>query len=110
MPLSHKDTEALCKKWVHSAEEDTPTHKVYRPADHPFPPARGREALVFHDDGRCTVVGIGPTDVSALTPALWSDRGEEEAVRVRIENEEGGPIAEATLEGDHLLVRRATDS
>jgi hypothetical protein len=25
---------------------------VYRPEGHPFPPARGREGLTFHSDGR----------------------------------------------------------
>ena len=38
--------------WLRSPEEETGDVRVYRPEDHPFPPARGREGLTFHSDGR----------------------------------------------------------
>jgi hypothetical protein len=37
--------------WLRSPEEERGAVRVYRPEDHPFPPARGREGLTFHDDG-----------------------------------------------------------
>jgi len=40
------------RTWLRSPEEETGDVRVYRPEDHPFPPARGREGLTFHSDGR----------------------------------------------------------
>jgi hypothetical protein len=38
--------------WVRSHEEERGPVRVYRPEGYPFPPARGREGLTFHGDGR----------------------------------------------------------
>ena len=44
--------------WLRSHEEEgarglqDEAVQVYRPEGHPLPPARGREGLTFHDDGR----------------------------------------------------------
>lgn len=38
--------------WLRAPEEEQGSMRVYRPEDHPFPPARGREGLTFHGDGR----------------------------------------------------------
>ena len=40
------------RTWLRSTEEETGDVRVYRPEGHPFPPARGREGLTFHGDGR----------------------------------------------------------
>ena len=65
------DMSTLCKQWVHSREEDTSTETVYRPVDYPFPPSRGRSALVFHTDGRLKRIGIGSTDISSVREGTW---------------------------------------
>ena len=38
--------------WLRAHEEEDGPVRVYHPEGHPFPPARGREGLTFHDDGR----------------------------------------------------------
>jgi hypothetical protein len=40
------------RTWLRSPEEERGALRVYRPEGHPFPPARGREGLTFHSDGR----------------------------------------------------------
>jgi hypothetical protein len=40
------------RTWLRSQEEEQGALRVYRPEGHPFPPARGREGLTFHSDGR----------------------------------------------------------
>lgn len=37
----------LQRRWLHSHEEDTADVRVYRPAEYPFPPARGRDGFEF---------------------------------------------------------------
>ncbi|MBL8927289.1 MAG: hypothetical protein JNM77_13780 [Pseudonocardia sp.] len=59
--------------WLRSQEEETGEVRVYRPADHRFPPARGREGLTFHSDGRFDyrAPGRGGTETGT-----WSDSGD----------------------------------
>lgn len=40
------------RTWLRSPEEEQGAVRVYRPEGYPFPPARGREGLTFHSDGR----------------------------------------------------------
>jgi hypothetical protein len=40
------------RTWLRSPEEEQGALRVYRPEGHRFPPARGREGLTFHSDGR----------------------------------------------------------
>ena len=60
--------------WLRSPEEETGDVRVYRPEDHPFPPARGREGLTFHSDGRFDyrAPGRGGTETGT-----WKDTGGE---------------------------------
>ena len=62
------------RTWLRSQEEETGDVRVYRPADHPFPPARGREGLTFHSDGRFDyrAPGRGGTETGT-----WHDSGDE---------------------------------
>lgn len=60
--------------WAHSHEEDQGDVLVYRPTDSfAFPPARGRETLVFGEGGALTQHTPGPDDrpretAGSLTP------------------------------------------
>ena len=51
------DRTWLDRTWLRSPEEEEEEEehgggRVYRPEGHPLPPARGREGLTFHRDGR----------------------------------------------------------
>ena len=61
----------LFRRWVHVREEDEPGGvRVYRPADHPIPPARGRDGVEFRPDGTVVAYAIGPVDAPvAAAPA-----------------------------------------
>jgi hypothetical protein len=61
----------LFRRWVHVREEDRNGVRVYRPVDHPIPPARGREGIEFRPDGTYIGYAIGPTDAPAGTAGQW---------------------------------------
>lgn len=61
----------LFQHWVHSYEEDSEGVAVYRPADYPFPPARGRRGLEFAPDGTFIDHPIGAGDASAAISGRW---------------------------------------
>jgi hypothetical protein len=55
--------EALYEKtWLHSTEEDSADHKVYRPNTYNFPPSRGRTGFALEKDGLFRLYSIAPTD------------------------------------------------
>ncbi|MGW1088405.1 hypothetical protein ACWD4L_19285 [Streptomyces sp. NPDC002596] len=62
---------SLFRHWVHSFEEDTEGMTVYRPADYPFPPARGRRGLEFGQDGTCIDHPVGRGDAPDTVPGHW---------------------------------------
>ena len=67
--------------WMHSREEDTPGVRVYRPADHPFPPARWRHGLELLSNGTYIDHRLGPDDRSRRTTGRWVA---EDARRIRL--------------------------
>jgi hypothetical protein len=67
----------LFRSWVHSHEEDHEDVRVYRPDDHPFPPARGRRGMEFAPDGIFVDHPLGRGDAPDAVPGRWrlvSDR------------------------------------
>jgi hypothetical protein len=60
--------------WLRAPEEEHGGLRVYRPEGHPFPPARGREGLTFHSDGRFDyrAPGRGGTETGT-----WRGTGDE---------------------------------
>lgn len=62
---------SLFRRWVHIREEDKAGVRLYRAADRPVPPGRGRESIEFHQDG--TFVGLrpGPTDAPVSERGRW---------------------------------------
>jgi hypothetical protein len=91
----------LFRYWVHSHEEDSGDLRVYRPADHSFPPARGRRGFELQPDGSYVAHGPGPADKPTSRPGRWEPAGEG---RVRIGDEE---LEIVSLEPDRLVVRPA---
>jgi hypothetical protein len=65
--------------WLRAPEEEDGPVRVYRPEGHPLPPARGREGLTFHDDGRFEYRAPGRGGAEAGT---W--RATPEGVRVDV--------------------------
>ncbi|MGY1617395.1 hypothetical protein ACI797_11715 [Geodermatophilus sp. SYSU D00691] len=57
--------------WIRSQEEETGPVRVYRPEGHDFPPARGREELLFHEDGRLDYVHPGRGDRPSAVTGSW---------------------------------------
>jgi hypothetical protein len=59
----------LTRRWVHIREEDADGVRVYRPADRPLPPARGRDGLDLRPDGTYVELRPGPADAPVGGPA-----------------------------------------
>jgi hypothetical protein len=57
--------------WLRSHEEEKGNLRVYRPENYPFPPARGREGVVFHADGRFDYLGPGRGDRPGKDTGTW---------------------------------------
>lgn len=66
------DRSALERRWVHSHEEDAPGEMVFRPAEHGFPPSRGRLAFELRPDGSYAEAAIGPADVPLDVTGTWT--------------------------------------
>lgn len=98
--------EALNGRWVHSHEEDTAAEMVFRPADHGFPPSRGRLELDLEPDGKFVEAGPGATDRPEEARGTWrldddelvlSGEGERDATRL---------MSVVAVERDRLVVRK----
>jgi hypothetical protein len=99
------DRERLEGRWVHSHEEDTDDEMVFRPADRPLPPSRGRTSLEFRPDGTYVESAPGPVDVPESSTGSWSLDGE----RLVLEAEGHGPSRELEITGaedDRLTIRK----
>lgn len=82
------DVKLLHGRWVHAREEDTTTEQVYRPADYPLPPSRGRAGLQFNEDGTFKRIGIGATDISSVKEGAWQiDRANADRVSVEVDGQ-----------------------
>ena len=66
--------ELTDRTWLRSHEEETGDVRVYRPEDHPLPPARGREELTFHSDGRFDYRAPGRAGTETGT---WHEAGDD---------------------------------
>ena len=66
----------LTKAWLHCHEEDTPTSTVYRPAEFPFGPSRGRTGFHLRPDGTMTFRQPGATDQTETTGGTWKLEGD----------------------------------
>lgn len=61
----------LIGSWVHAYEEDTPEMIVFRPADYPFGPSRGRDGYEFQTGGILVYHGFGPADEPLTSTGEW---------------------------------------
>jgi len=75
MPVRFNKDE-LVGKWIHSHEEDTADLVVYRNADYPFPPSRGRRAITLEKEGVAIAEYPGPDDRQARSTGTWTLHGD----------------------------------
>jgi len=98
----------ICRRWVHSHEEDEGDVQVYRPGDHAFPPSRGRRCLDLRRDGSLLETGPGADDRAVGSRGRWSLDGDRLRLFPDPAAEAGGRELEVvTLESDRLVVRRS---
>ena len=64
----------LLRHWVHSHEEDHEGVTVFRPADFPFPPSRGRRGFELRARGAAALSPVGATDRIETAPGKWNSR------------------------------------
>jgi len=61
----------LVGTWKHAHEEDAQGFSVFRPANGPFAPSRGRLSFELHADGNAVYEGLGAADASTSEAARW---------------------------------------
>lgn len=79
---------SLFRRWVHIREEDRAGVRLYRAADRPVPPGRGRESIEFHRDGTFVSLRPGPTDAPIAERGRWRADGPR---RLRVTYRAGQP-------------------
>jgi hypothetical protein len=94
----------LFQHWMHSHEEDSGDVQVYRPADYPFPPARGRRGFELRPDGEALLYGPSPSDKPEATAGRWSLSAPG---RVRLGDRE---LEIVSVSGDRLTARWSDDA
>jgi hypothetical protein len=98
--------QPLFKRWTHSHEEDTVSSLVFRPADHPFPPARGRVSYEIRSDGELLYGGIGPTDRQTVKRGTWSLSEDGRTLVLSVPDEVEQTLEIESLSDERLVVRR----
>lgn len=100
-PSKHAE---LSKTWVHSHEEDEGGTQVFRPANYPFPPARGRDALGLKADGSLVKSIPGPDDrASTLPEGSWKVDGKK--LILQLQGDTSKEYAIESVDADKLLLR-----
>jgi hypothetical protein len=99
------DLDHLAQSWVHAHEEDTPTTSVYRPAQFPLPPARGRTGFQLHADGSLTARGPGPADQTVTAPGTWTLAGNR--LELCPQGERAHNLEIESVEPDRLVVKNS---
>lgn len=95
--------------WIHAFEEDTGEAAVYRPADHPFRPARRpRRRIEFGADGTFTEHRPGPDDRPRPVRGHWAWQKANRIAVTFPEGRGGAPFGITVLSrtGDRLLIAK----
>ena len=94
----------LIGRWIHSHEEDTPNVQIYRPADYPFPPARGRDGLEFRAGGDLVYLGIARGDGTEASNGRWTIESPNR-IRIEIENDRIEPYTIEVISCDEEALK-----
>lgn len=99
--------DGVTGRWMHSFEEDHDDVLVYRPPEHDFPRARGRDGIEFGPDGTFTEWAIGRGDAQEARPGWW--RATDAGGTVELSTEHGGErvLEILSVTPERLEVRRA---
>jgi hypothetical protein len=98
------DASHLAQAWLHSHEEDTATTTVYRPAQFPFPPSRGRKGFHLQPGGTLTARKPGPTDQTLTTAGTWKLAGDQ--LELSPHDEGTQTLCIESVEPDRLVVQK----
>ena len=94
----------LIGRWFHSHEEDTVDAQIYRPADYPFPPARGRDGLEFRPGGELVYLGIARADGTEESNGRWTLEASNQ-IRIDVENDRIEPFTIEVISCDEETLR-----
>lgn len=98
------DANLFCQPWVHSHEEDSAAGRVFRPADFPFPPSRGRKAFHPRPDGTLAGATPGADDRPRRSAGSWHADGDQ----IRLEQDGQREVwTLVALAADRLVITRA---
>lgn len=98
--------KGLTGRWLHSFEEDHGDVLVYRPPEHDFPRARGRDGIEFSPDGSFVEWAIGRGDAPQAVPGRWTTADGGGAVEVSTERRGPEVLEVLSLTSDRLELRR----
>jgi len=98
------DAELLCRRWTHSHEEDPADATVFRPADYPFPPSRGRVSYELAPDGTLLEGGIGPTDRPTSEVGAWTLEDDGRTLVLSVAGQTPRRLEIQSLDEDRLVV------
>ena len=109
--MSEQLPAGVAGRWMHSFEEDHEDVLVYRPPDHDFPRARGRDGIEFAPDGSFVEWAVGRGDAQQAVPGRWrtADPGgaaEGHAVQVSTDPGGGQVLEILRVAPDRLEIRR----
>jgi hypothetical protein len=99
----------LCRRWVHSHEEDTATELVFRPEEFDFPPSRGRSSLELRPDGTAIEQQPGPVDRARRIAGVWQLKGDVVQLRDAPRGRPRRELRIASAEANRLVVRKPAD-
>ena len=100
--------ELLCRRWIHSHEEDSATETVYRPAEFPFPPSRGRKAVELREDGTYSQGRPGPVDRKLESGGTWEFQAPNVILFHPAEGNPPPPLNIQSVDQQRLVVARST--
>lgn len=107
----HPLSSCLAGSWVHAWEENTPGPTVYRLAEYPFGPSRGREGYEFQAGGILIFHGFGPADGSLTSIGSWVWVTEDQ-VHITVNDPQGAYIDKTprmvSCDADVLHVEQVT--
>ena len=92
-------------RWMHSFEEDHDDVLVYRPPDHDFPRARGRDGIEFGADGSFVELAVGRGDAQEAVPGRWHATGGGETVQVTTDRGSERVLEVLSVRPDRLELR-----
>jgi hypothetical protein len=100
------DAKVLSQHWVHSHEEDTKTEMVFRPAQYPLPPSRGRKEFELKGDGTLIDLSLAPNDAHTSTDGKWQLQGDKLILHSPRSRPRECTLEIVTADSDRLVVKK----